>query len=301
MGWKCQEITENSQSTCGHINRDHDRICLNCGVMKNNFTVVSIHQESNTVNVNQASSKDDSDDRKSNNSPLPKNLNSKSNRQTFLMTIIVLIITLATIVGVINRQTIAKVIQEQLVEKVFPRQRRSQSEKPENIIDKTQWENYQNTENSFVLKYDRNWKKDETKKIITGEIVSFYPRKISPNNEDLTTIENIKFTITIDAINDKMSLDEYGEYLLEQMDEKSRHNAIVSENILNNQKAKQISFETIDENGQNIKNRSIWVLDNYNAYRIDYIAEESEFAKYQPIVEEMINSFQINNNLNTSN
>ena len=158
-----------------------------------------------------------------------------------MITILVLLISSVTIVGIINRQKLARVILEQVVEKVF--QRRSQ---PENIIDQIQWTHYQNTEKSFVIKYDRNWKKDETKKIITGEIVSFYPRKISPDNNDLTTIENVKITITIDAINDKMSLDEYGEYLLQQIDEKSRSNAIVSENILNNQKAKQISFVTID-------------------------------------------------------
>ena len=281
MAWKCHGKTNTNKRGCGHTNSDNNEICLNCGIFRRDLNLLEIKARKPVIKQLTKQVK--------NRSEIPNQ--DKANKQKFLTKVGILAFIFIGFTGFLGVQAINKMFQTREVpERTEPNIATGVS----NPLDNIEWSNYQNPKYPIALKYDRSWKKDETTKIMTGEVVSFYPRKTSPNNNDLTTIENVKFTVTIDAINNKMSLEEYGQYLLQQIDEQSSRNVIVTNNILNNQKAKQISFSTIDGDDNKIKRRSIWVLDDYNAYRIDYIAEESEFAQYQPIVEEMINSFKIN-------
>ena len=49
------------------------------------------------------------------------------------------------------------------------------------------------------------------------------------------------------------------------------------------------------ENNLNLKNLQIWTLKANKAYIITYSAEQEDYDKYIPVVEEMIKTFEINN------
>ena len=290
MIWKRGLTKKDSKSNSNNVNRKND-IYLKCDNIKNNFTFFAF-QKSNSINFNPQSQENLSE-----NNDLSSNQRSLFYNPTLLTILIVLIITGIGVFGFFKQKKITNFLMENIlpefIDGIF--QPRS-SEKP---LENVQWKSYQNQEYSCTINYDRTWKIDDKNKIMTGEIVSFYPTTINENNQEITTIKDIKVTMTIEPINTKMSLDEYSQYLLTQIDRQGEQNLQISEHILNNQKGRQISFDYIDENGQKITYRSLWILDNYKAYRIDYIGAESDFDQFQPIVEEMINSFNIYNSHNS--
>ena len=137
------------------------------------------------------------------------------------------------------------------------------------------------------IAYPHDWTKQEG---LGGTVVTFLSPKES--DSDLGT-ENLSISWE-DLSAQPMTLNEYTQKTISQLQQIITDYHIIDsgETALADRPAHEVVF-TGKQGQYMVKVRVVWAVENNKAYIITYAGEESNYANYQEIVDQMIDSFEI--------
>jgi len=147
---------------------------------------------------------------------------------------------------------------------------------------------YENPNLGFSLEYPADWSKEETLSFISPPPSS--NETLSSPNEAPESI-----AVTTEVLLSNITLDEYSESAIGLLEGQFPNFTLIdsSEATLSGYPAHQITY-TYTLDGVDLKNMQIWTIaDNNIAYALTYGGLVEEFDSSFPVIENMINSFQL--------
>jgi hypothetical protein len=147
---------------------------------------------------------------------------------------------------------------------------------------------YENPNLGFSLEYPADWSKEETLSFISP----------SPSlNETLSSSNQApeSIAVTTEVLPSNITLDEYSESAISLLEGQFPNYTLIdsSEATLSGYPAHQITY-TYTLDGVHLKNMQIWTIaDNNIGYALTYGGLVEEFDSSFPVIENMINSFQL--------
>jgi serine/threonine-protein kinase len=160
----------------------------------------------------------------------------------------------------------------------------------------TNFSTYDNSTYGIRIQYPSDWDKEEngTRQHTVTDVVTFFPSSSSTN---------ASLDISIDDISDEMgtSLAQYAsDSISDYKGSFANFNLIESSSSTNNNNnillgglpAYRLTYTYTDQNN-NFKDTEIGAIKDNKVYILTYEAGLSEYNKYLPIVQNMVNSFQI--------
>lgn len=147
---------------------------------------------------------------------------------------------------------------------------------------------YENPNLGFSLEYPADWSKEET--------LTFISPPPSPN-ETLSSANEApeSIAVTTEVLLSSITLDEYSESAIGLLEGQFPNFTLIdsSEATLSGYPAHQITY-TYTLDGVDLKNMQIWTIADKNiAYALTYGGLVEEFDSSFPVIENMINSFQL--------
>ena len=150
---------------------------------------------------------------------------------------------------------------------------------------------YDNPNLGFSLEYPADWSKEETLTFISPPPSSSSNETSSIPNEAPESI-----AVTTEVLPYNITLDEYSESAIGLLESQFSNFTLIDsfETTLSGYPAHQITY-TYTLEGVDLKNMQIWTIadDNSMAYALTYGGLVEEFDSSLPVIENMINSFQL--------
>ncbi len=147
---------------------------------------------------------------------------------------------------------------------------------------------YENPNLGFLLEYPAEWAKEET--------LSFMSPPPSPNETlSASNVAPESIAVTTEVLFSNITLDEYSESAIGLLESQFPNFTLIDsfETTLSGYPAHQIEY-TYTLEGLNLKNMQIWTIaDNNMAYALTYGGIIEEFDSSLPVIENMIESFQL--------
>ena len=149
-------------------------------------------------------------------------------------------------------------------------------------------EKYTDSHYKITLNYPPDWDKQEIHNIITKQVVQF----ISPENQSASFRE--KLSIAVEDLSTPQSMAEYTNSSRQEILRQNNNAKILmeGETTLSNNNAYRVIYTT-DDGKNNLKNLTVWTLNNFKVYSITYTAKADEYDKYLNTAEAMIKSFKV--------
>jgi hypothetical protein len=158
------------------------------------------------------------------------------------------------------------------------------------IIDKLNYDYYENPSKGIMFKYPKQWEKDETQNRVLGTIVTF--KSPLENHENQTDNFQEKVTIQVqDLPQDFDNLEDYTDFAKAKIKEDRQIESEASTKLAN-QDAYQVIYSS-QEGELKLKWQEIWLVQDKQVYTINYAAEEQKFKDFQPIFKKLLASFKI--------
>lgn len=283
MSWTCSGTIENGQKGCGEINDDFDSICISCGLSKNDFehSTLEISPETEKINID----------------------GGENTRNSFGKVILFSTIGVMLFFGLgfVTVNTFGRTfnLEESPIEEPqndssevtkLSQPHNSQTTMNRNTIGQPkQFITHTDEKHAIQISYPEDWGLNSVEDKIRGQIAHFSPN-LNPNNPDHNN-GDVSVLIYAEKLPNPMTLNQYSELIINDISQNFNQEIKESNVILANKDARQISLTITGENDL-IKLTSIWTLDNYTAYKIIYQAQEQDFTEYEPVVNQMIKSFQ---------
>ena len=140
----------------------------------------------------------------------------------------------------------------------------------------------------FSLEYPADWAKEET--------LSFISPPPSPNETlSASNVAPESIAVTTEVLFSNITLDEYSESAIDLLENQFPNFTLIDsfETTLSGYPAHQIEYTYILE-GSNLKNMQIWTIAGNNVvYALTYGGIIEEFDSSLPVIENMIESFQL--------
>lgn len=148
---------------------------------------------------------------------------------------------------------------------------------------------YKQSNLGITIKYPQSWQRQNIDNIFTKELVTF----LSPQSG----ADNFQEKVTLSVEDYSGSLEQSKEDFTKEINQISAAEIIeTSSTTLAFKPAFKIIYTGKDrENNLDLKNLQIWTLKANKAYIITYSAEQEDYDKFIPVVEEMIKTFEIKN------
>jgi eukaryotic-like serine/threonine-protein kinase len=153
------------------------------------------------------------------------------------------------------------------------------------------WQTYAEKVTNFQIKYPKNWERENTQNIFTGEHVIF----TSPN-QNLVDKYRENISIRVEKLtNANTTLANYSQAAIAEINKYDRDAKIIESSsiVLAKKPAKLVIYTGKDENLLLIKNLEIWTIDKGNVYVITYKAEPNRYYQFLETAMTMINSFEL--------
>ena len=143
---------------------------------------------------------------------------------------------------------------------------------------------YENFENGFKIKHPPTWTRQDINDPFTGEMT-----KIMAPDE-----ANAKVIIKVETLQETLSLDEYSLSSIEEIEKFLPQGKILERkyNTLANSPAYELTFQG-EEDGAIVKKMEVGIVRTDRAYVVIYGAEIGQYEKFEPMVREMIRSFEL--------
>jgi len=148
---------------------------------------------------------------------------------------------------------------------------------------------YDNPNLGFSLEYPADWSKEETLLFASPP----------PSSNETSSIPNEapeSIALTTEVLPYNITLDEYSESAIGLLESQFSNFTLIDsfETTLSGYPAHQITY-TYTFEGADLKNMQIWTIanDNNMAYALTYGGLVEEFDSSLPVIENMINSFQL--------
>lgn len=149
---------------------------------------------------------------------------------------------------------------------------------------------YVNSTYGIKVQYPSSWDKEEngTRQDTQTDVVTFYPQ---------ATNSNASLDISIDGISDEkgIALAQYASGGISDLKQSLKNFKLVglsTNNVLSGLPAYKSIYTYADQNTI-LKDMEIGAIKGDKAYILTYEAGMNEYEKYLPIIQELINSFQI--------
>lgn len=149
---------------------------------------------------------------------------------------------------------------------------------------------YENSTYGIKLQYPSNWDKEEngTRQDTQTDVVTFFPQAIN---------SNASLDITIDDISDEkgITLSQYASNNIIDMEQSLKSFKLVgltTNNVLSGLPEYKSIYSYADQNTL-FKGMEIGAIKGDKVYILTYEAGTNEYNKYLPIIQQLINSFQI--------
>ena len=150
---------------------------------------------------------------------------------------------------------------------------------------------YSNSEYQFALKYPDTWSKRQIDDPITGEIVVF----ASPKETDADPFAE-KVYIAVEYLSSKpTTLEDYSQSVLSRIDNTDNNDIKLYEDFktkIDNSPARMVIYSRTEGMLQ-LRQMEAFTIKNNQVYVAIYTAEEAKFSQFYPVVEKMINSWEI--------
>ena len=150
------------------------------------------------------------------------------------------------------------------------------------------FDTYENPNLGFSLEYPADWAKEET--------LSFISPPPSPNETlSASNVAPESIAVTTEVLFSNITLDEYSESAIDLLENQFPNFTLIDsfETTLSGYPAHQIEYTYILE-GSNLKNMQIWTIAGNNVvYALTYGGIIEEFDSSLPVIENMIESFQL--------
>jgi hypothetical protein len=150
------------------------------------------------------------------------------------------------------------------------------------------FDTYENPNLGFSLEYPADWAKEET--------LSFISPPTSPNETlSASNVAPESIVVTTEVLFSNITLDEYSESAIGLLENQFSNFTLIDsfETTLSGYPAHQIEY-TYTLEGSNLKNMQIWTIaDNNVVYAFTYGGIIEEFDSSLPVIENMIESFQL--------
>ncbi|NOY48320.1 MAG: hypothetical protein GXO84_09040 [Chlorobi bacterium] len=146
------------------------------------------------------------------------------------------------------------------------------------------WDTYTDKANSFSIQYPNNWTKE-----IRGSSIVF----LSPlNGQGDLFKENVNVMLQ-DLSQQELSLEDYTEITRKSVITNLGKQSIVSlkDVTLKEVAAKEFIYK-MNLNGNNLKIKQYWFIQNKKAYLFTYTAEPSKFNDYEAVASKIVESFK---------
>lgn len=147
---------------------------------------------------------------------------------------------------------------------------------------------YKESDLGITIKYPQSWQRQNIDNIFTKELVTF----LSPQSG----ADNFQEKVTLSIEDYSGSLNQSKEDFTKEINQSLSAAEIIetSPTTFAFRPAFKIIYTGKDrENNLNLKNLQIWTLKANKAYIITYSAEQEDYDKFIPVVEEMIKTFEI--------
>ena len=144
---------------------------------------------------------------------------------------------------------------------------------------------YENEQYRFRIKYPETWVKEELEEKMADYMTVVEFRMYVDDEPPFVTIY-------INNLGTKnMSFQQFIDQEIEDIKNDSKISLVESSNIVisNSDGVKLVDVDSKD----NTKRMVVWISSEDKAYEISYIIEERRYMEYLPIIEQMMNSFQI--------
>jgi serine/threonine-protein kinase len=148
---------------------------------------------------------------------------------------------------------------------------------------------YQESNLGIIVKYPQSWQRQNIDNIFTKELVTF----LSPQSG----ADNFQEKVTLSIEDYSGSLEQSKDDFTKEINQISAAEIIeTSSTTFAFRPAFKIIYTGKDrENNLDLKNLQIWTLKANKAYIITYSAEQEDYDKFIPTVEEIIKTFEIKN------
>ena len=147
---------------------------------------------------------------------------------------------------------------------------------------------YDNPVYGIRIAYPHDWTKQE------GVLGTMFVQFLSPWESDSDLVKENLVITWVDLSAQPMTLNEYTQKTISQLQQIITDYHIIDsgETALADRPAYEVVF-TGKQGQYMVKVRVVWAVENNKAYIITYAGEESNYANYQEIVDQMIDSFEI--------
>ena len=160
---------------------------------------------------------------------------------------------------------------------------------PNIFNNKIELSTYKESNLGITIKYPQSWQRQNIENIFTKELVTF----LSPQSSNT---DNFQEKVTLSIEDYSGSLEQSKDDFTKEINQRLSAAEIIetSPTTLAFRPAFKIIYTGKDEkNNLDLKNLQIWTLKANKAYIITYSAEQEDYDKYIPVVEEMIKTFEI--------
>ena len=145
---------------------------------------------------------------------------------------------------------------------------------------------YENSTNDIKLQYPSSWDKDLN--VSSPDVVTFYPSAVN---------SNASLTVTVDNISDEkgIPLTQYASDSISDLKQSLKNFKLVgssTNDVLAGLPAYNSTYTYVDGNVV-LKDMEIGAIKGNNVYIVTYEAGINEYDTYLPIIQELINSFQL--------
>ncbi len=147
---------------------------------------------------------------------------------------------------------------------------------------------YTDESSGVKLRYPKDW---TTVSGVDGIVVGFLAPSVDPWDSFLANVN----VIVEDLSYDPMTLDEYADYGLYQLDLAGFYVPHMEETMVAGCPAYRVLYEAYDET-MGLKWLQVWTVRDNRAYVITYTAKQDQFRDHLSDVENMIESFEIASN-----
>ena len=146
---------------------------------------------------------------------------------------------------------------------------------------------YENSSEGFKLNYPQAWSKQNRNDFFTSGVVFF-----SPLANDVDKFEE-RVSVLVEDLTDNTSLTEYTAESIAEIKRLSDPNISTARAIkLGDRPGRQVIYQG-EVNGSPVQRMQTWSIEGDRAYIITYTARPDSYDKYLPIVEKIIESFEI--------
>jgi serine/threonine-protein kinase len=148
---------------------------------------------------------------------------------------------------------------------------------------------YEDPNFGIKIKYPQSWARQEISNLITKEVVAF----ISPGESDSDRFQE-KIIISVEDLSSPLSLSEYTDKSKQEIMQQTSNYKILNEGdyTLAGKAAHRVVYSSQDGDNK-LKTMEVWMLKNYQAYSITYVAETDKYDKFFNTAEKMIKSLQV--------